>query len=283
MGMEEAWAEGTASLMATSLRLVEPWYVVEERFDEQLDAVGITVSVRKKAQFPCPKCGGETSRFGYEPKLRMWRHGDCAFHACLVGCRRPRVVCPDCGVSLVHAPFERKNSRFTLPFEGYAMMLMKDMPIASAARTLRCNEKSLTSILHYWVFDAVEKQDLGSVHCIAMDETSFKRGHSYVTVVVNSENRRVIDVEKGRDKEAVKAFSGKLLERGGHPDSIEIVTSDMSKSFMPAIAEEFQNAVNVIDKFHVKKVLIDAMETVRREEQKEQLKKTKKRCSKADV
>jgi transposase len=126
-------------------------------FDKERGALSVMVKVRKKAALRCPSCGGETSRFGYEPKLRIRRHGDCAYHACIVGCKRPKVVCPTRGVSLVHAPFERKNSRFTLSFEGYAMLLLKDMPIAGAARLMRCNEKSLTSILRYWVNDSESK------------------------------------------------------------------------------------------------------------------------------
>jgi transposase len=62
---------------------------------------------------------------------------------------------------------------------------------------LRCNEKSLVRILRHWVSEAVEHDDLNEVKQLAIDETSFQRGHSYVTVVVDALKRRVIDVEKG--------------------------------------------------------------------------------------
>ena len=52
-----------------------------------------------------------------------------------------------------------------------------------------------------------------------MDETSFKKGHSYVTVISDALARRVIDVEKGRDIEAVISFSNKLEEKGGCCDN----------------------------------------------------------------
>jgi transposase len=42
----------------------------------------------------------------------------------------------------------------------------------------------------------------------------------------------------------------------------------MSKTYLPAIEENFPNAENIIDKFHVKKVLIDALDEVRKAEQK---------------
>lgn len=85
----------------------------------------------------------------------------------------------------VNAPFERKNSRFTLLFEGYAMLLLQDVPRARASRLLRCDEKSLAAILTYWVHDAVNRMDLSDTCSIAMDETSFRRGHKYVTVAID--------------------------------------------------------------------------------------------------
>jgi transposase len=190
------------------------------------------------------------------------------FYPCYVHCRRPKVLCPNCGSQQVNAPYERKNSSFTLLFEGYAMLIMADMPIAKASALLRCNEKSLTKVLRYWVNKAVDEMDLADVLMLALDETSFKRGHKYVTLIIDAAKRRVIGVENGRDAEAVKLFTEKLSIKNGNPEKVSTVTSDMSKSFLPAIAKYFPNAENIIDKFHVKKVLIDALNEVRKSEQK---------------
>ncbi|MDN5314763.1 MAG: transposase [Clostridiales bacterium] len=255
-------------MMAGSLGLEEPWYIVGAEFDEKELTLHIHVGIRKAAAIACPNCGGQTSRNGYEPQERVWRHGDVMFYPCLVHCRRPKVVCPHCGSVQVNAPFERKNSRFTLLFEGYAMLILADMPIAKTAGLLRCNEKSLVKVMRYWVNKAVDSMELKDVALLSIDETSFKRGHKYVTLIIDAAKRRVLDVEEGRDKETVKRFANKLLAKGGDPEQVTAVTSDMSKAFLPAIAEHFPNAKNVIDKFHVKKVLIDALDTVRKTEQK---------------
>ena len=124
-----------------------------------------------------------------------------------------------------------------LLFEGYAMMIMADVPRRKASRLLRCNEKTLASILSYWVNQAVEALDLSDVTKLAIDETSRKRGHDYVTITIAS--------------------------------TIAAVTSDMSKSYLPGVRENFPDAEQIIDKFHVKKVLTDALDKVRKQEQKE--------------
>lgn len=200
-------------------------------------------------------------------KERVWRHGDCLFYPCYVHCRRPRIKCENHKTKVVEAPWARKNSRFTLSFEGYAMLILADMPILKASKILRCNEKSLTRILRHWVKKAVDEDKLGDVSSLAIDETSFKRGQSYVTVVIDAEKRRVIDVEEGRGEQQVIDFSYKLEKKGGSCDKITFVSSDLSASYRSGIQFCFPQAKHTVDKFHVKKLLLDAMDEVRRSEQ----------------
>ena len=154
-------------------------------------------------------------------------------------------------------------------FEGYAMMILANVPRRKASKLLRCNEKSLASILSYWVNRAADKQDLSNVTKMALDETSKRRGHQYVTIAIDALERRVIDVQDGRTKEAVAGVKVRFERQGGSADNITAVTSDMSASFLPAVKEYFPHAEQVIDKFHVKQVLTKALDEVRKNEQRE--------------
>lgn len=261
--------EDFSKMVCSSLNLEAPWCVEGAKFDEDELRVDIYVGVANDAAIACPECGGTAKRYGYEPEERTWRHSDVFFFPCYIHCRRPKVVCDKCGVKQIHAPFERKNSRFTLMFEGYAMLILADMPIAKTAKLLRCNEKSLVSIMRYWVNKAVDSTDLSEIAALAIDETSFKRGQKYVTLVVDAVKRRVIDVEDGHDMPTIKRFADKLTAKNGNPCNIKSVTSDMSSSFLLAIAQNFPNAEPVIDKFHVKKLLLDALDKVRKAEQRD--------------
>ena len=234
--------ENFDKMLAGSLRPEDPLYIIGAEFNEEEPAIHIHVGVDKTAALCCPVCGASTKRYGYEPKECVWRHADCLFYPCYVHCKRPRVLCDKCGTVQVNAPFERKNSRFTLLFEGYAMLLLQDVPRARASRLLRCDEKSLAAILTYWVHDAVNRMDLSDICSIAMYETSFRRGHKYVTVAIDAVRHRVFDVEPGRDKTAVKNVGKKLERNGGNTKSVNSVTSDMSASYLSAVREVFPNA-----------------------------------------
>lgn len=129
-------------IVTGSLNLSDPWYVKRVEFSPDKGVVDIYVEVRQDADIPCPRCAGATSRYGYEPNERTWRHSDCFFYKTFVHCRRSKVFCPKCGVVQIEASFARKSTRFTLPFEAYAMLILADMPRAKAAKVLRCNEKT---------------------------------------------------------------------------------------------------------------------------------------------
>lgn len=258
---------GLTDLFSKSIGIEEPWYIRSVETHE--NEVHIYVDVREGNMLPCPVCGEKCIRSGYEKGERVWRHGDCLYYPCYVHCRRPRIVCKEHKIKVVEAPWARKNSRFTLMFEGYAMLLLADMPRAKVAKILRCNEKSLVNMLHYWVSDAVGKDDLSKVRHISVDETSYKKGQSYVTIITDGKARRVIDVEEGRDSKTIDAFSKKLTKKGGDGAKIRTFSADLSAAYKMGMEENFPYAKLVADKFHVKKLALDAMDEVRKEEQKQ--------------
>jgi len=263
------------TMFAQSIGLSEPWRVEKAEFDEEERAVHIYVAARKTSKYPCPECGGLHKRYDDDAE-RIWQHGDVVFFPCYVHCRRPRVKCGDCGKTRVaDVPWARKGSRYTLLFEAYSMLLAEKLPVEQARKFVRISHTSFTNIVAHWVGKAVNEDDLSGVEILSIDETSFKRGQSYVTVVCDAKARRVIDVEDGRGSEQVGQFSCKLEEKGGDCNKIRQVASDMSGAYLKGVADCFPKAKSVIDKFHVKKLLLDAMDKVRREEQGKEWKQRK--------
>lgn len=262
-------------MFAQSIGLSDPWTIERAEFDEKKREVHVYVKARKTAKYPCPKCGKMCSRYDDEETERVWRHGDVVFFPCYIHCRRPRIKCED-GIHVVTAPWARPGSRYTLLFESYAMLLAQSMPVNQARKLLRISHTSLTAILRYWVHKAVDEEDLSEVRSICVDETSFKKGHSYVTVISDAVKRRVIDVEEGRDAATVERFSYKLEEKGGDCGRIKTYISDMSVAYESARELCFPDSTQIIDKFHVKQLMLQAMDEVRKAEQGKTFSRSKK-------
>ena len=259
--------ENFEAMFAQSIGLEGPWRIEKAEYEERSRAVHIYVVADKNAKYACPECGKKQSRLDNEEE-RVWQHGDVVFFPCYVHCRRPRIKCGKCEkIHVVTAPWARERSRYTLLFEAYAMLLAEKMPIEQARQFLRISHTSLTNIVAYWVNKRISEDDLSNVTGINIDETSFKKGQSYVTVICDAAARRVIDVEEGRTAQQVWDFSMKLEEKGGDCNKIKQAASDMSGAYLKGIEDCFPNAVTVIDKFHVKQLLLNAMQEVRRDEQ----------------
>jgi transposase len=156
------------------------------------------------------------------------------------------------------------------------MLLAEKLPLEQARRFLRISHTALSHIVSYWVNKRVEQTDLSDVFALCIDDTSFRRGQSYVTVVIDASKRRVIDVEEGRSAQQVWEFSEVLEARGGECTKITQVASDMAASYLSGIRDCFPKAQVVIDRFHVSQLMRDAMDEVRRKEQGEKLSRNRK-------
>ncbi len=259
-----------------SIELEEPWKVVKAEFEPKDKAVHIYVEGRKTSKYPCPQCKKLSVRYDEEEEERVWRHADVVMYPCYIHCRRPRINCKEHGIHVVDAPWARRGARQTFLFEGYAMMLSTSMSLNEARRLLRISRTALMHIVEYWVEKAVSEANLSMVEQISIDETSFKRGQSYVTVIGDPPRHRVIGVEDGRDMAAVERFSLYLEAKGGDCNKVRQVSMDMSQTYRQASATCFPDARVVYDHFHVKKLVLDGMDEVRKEEQGKMTSRSKK-------
>ncbi len=104
---------------------------------------------------------------------------------------------------------------------------------------------------------------------LGMDETSSRKGHRYVTLAVDLDERRVVHVTEGKDKATVKAVKEHLESKGLDIKQVKHASMDMSPSFISGVNEYFPEAEIHFDRFHVVKLLNEAMDEVRKLERKE--------------
>lgn len=256
-----------AGMFEQSIGIKEPWKVDRAEFQDRDRTVHVYIKANKTVKYACPECGKLSKRYDDEEDERVWRHADVMLYPCYIHCRRPRVKCLEHGIHVVDAPWARRGGRQTLLFEGYAMMVVENMTLNEARKILRISRTALQHIVEYWVGKAVAEEDLSAVTQLSIDETSFKRGQSYVTIVGDPPRRRVIGVEEGRNTEAVEKFSEDFMARGGDCHKVTHVSMDISKAYKNGCEICFPKAQVVYDRFHIKKMMLEGMDEVRREEQ----------------
>ena len=251
-------------LFKTALGLQPPWEVASLDFNLSARRLDIRVDFQRGSFFPCPVCGSPSK--AHDTEERTWRHLDFFQHAAYLTARVPRCNCDEHGIKTVDVPWARKGSGFTLMFEGLIMILVREMPVNAVARLVGEHDTRIWRVLGHHVDEARAKQDFSKVKTIAVDEKSYRRGHRYVTFVMDLDLRRLLFGTVGRDGDTLAAFVEDLKAHGGKAEQIQDVCSDLSPAFIKGIREHLPKADITFDRFHLMKLMNEALDAVRREE-----------------
>jgi transposase len=257
------------SLLQLALALTPPWTVSRADFDAEAHRLDIQIDFAPGSRFACPACGA-AERPAYDTARKTWRHLNFFQHQAYLTARVPRIRCETCGIKTVNVPWSRPDSGFTLLFEALVMTMVSAMPVAAVARIVGEHDTRLWRVIHHYVDQARARMDAAEVTDVAIDETAARRGHDYITLFVDIDQARVLFATEGRAAETVAAFAEDLTAHGGDPEAIKEVCIDMSPAFIKGVTENLPNAAITFDKFHAVKIINDAVDQVRRVEQKHQ-------------
>ena len=237
------------------------------KFEVTTKRLDIGIDFKTGGRFPCPDCATADCPT-HDTVMKTWRHLDFFQHQAFLSARVPRITCPKCGVRLVNVPWARPGSGFTLLFEALAMTLVTHMPVAAVARLVGEHDTRLWRVVFHYVREAVARMDLAQLRRICIDETAARRGHDYVSIFVDIDTRKVVFVTDGRDAGTVAAFADHVDAHNSDASRIKEVCIDMSGAFIKGVTENLTEAEITFDKFHVMKMLGDAVDKTRRAEAK---------------
>ena len=257
------------TLMQQALGLAPPWTVVRSDFDTEGGRLDVEIDFTPGSRFACPNCGAANCP-AYDTGRKTWRHLNFFQHQAYLNARVPRVRCETCGIRQVNVPWARPDSGFTLLFEAMVMTMVSAMPVKAVARIVDEHDTRLWRVVHHYVDEGRARTDASEVTKVAIDETAARRGHDYITLFVDIDQARVLFATEGKDAVTVAAFAQDLAAHGGDPNAIEEVCIDMSPAFIKGVAESLPEAAVTFDKFHAVKIINDAVDQVRRAEQKQQ-------------
>jgi transposase len=252
-------------LYTTILGLTEPWVVEGVEVAVKAEEVLVRLAMRDGTELQCPDC--EKAVPGYDQASeRRWRHLDTCQYQTILVARIPRVECPQHGIRQVRVPWSEERSRFTALFETLAIRLLRETSLSGLCRVMRLSWDEAEGILDRAVKRGLARRSDDPARIIGVDETSFRKGHQYITVVSDLERDRVLWVGEDRKKTTLAAYWSQLP----HADLAEVteVVMDMWEPYIQATLAAVPDADSkiVIDRYHVAHLLTDAVDRVRRAE-----------------
>ena len=260
----------TEKIFEAALGISSPWFIAGMNFEPSQKKLKIRVDFDVGSRFAVPGQAG--AHPVHDTVTKTYRHLNFFQHECELEVRVPRVKLPDGKVIQVTPPWSGKLSGFTLLFEAFVLLLARETTFTGASRISGLSVHRVMALCEKYVNEAVGAADLSEVRRVALDETSRAKGQQYVTLFADADpdpaRRRVIFVAEGKEAATVEAFAANLRAHRGRPTQIDSVSIDMSPVFIRGVTDHLPNAQITFDKFHVIAHASEAIDKMRRLEQK---------------
>lgn len=246
------------------LELPPPWEVTKVERDPLRDRVTVWLRWPDGVKVPCPVCGEQMPIYD-RLEERSWRHLSVMQYRLELRCQVPRCRCEEHGVKTTKVPWAEPGSRFTLYFEAFAVRVIEACrSLSQAATLLDLHWDSVQRIIDAAVKRGLARRTTEGITRVGLDEKSFLRGQSYVSLMTDLDGQRVLEVVPDRDTAACVKLWKALPEN--QLTKIVAAAMDMGAPFILGTAQAAPHADIVHDRFHVSKPLNEAVDKTRREE-----------------
>ena len=226
--------------------------------------VVVTVKLRRRS-LTCPSCGFTTrARYDTRPVSSSWRHLDLGRWRLEVRADLRRIDCPVHGARTEGVPFARNGSRFTRDFEDLVAWLATTTDKSALCRLVRIDWDTTGRIIERVMATGLDPNRLDNLFVCGADEVSWRKGHSYLTLVSNNDTGKFVWGKEGKDTATLDCFFDELGEE--RSAGITAMSMDMGPPFEKSARKpgHATNAVICFDPFHVVQAGTKALEKVRR-------------------
>lgn len=183
-----------------------------------------------------------------------------------IRCQRCGIVVEDLGLVDIHL-------RITRRLACYILELCRLLPIRDIARHLHLDWKTIKELHKQHLQERYSREDIGLPERLAVDEISLRKGHRYLTVIINWQTGRVLWVGEGRRYETLKEFFDTLNDE--QRAAIKAIAMDMWDPYIKAVKECCPKVAIVFDQFHVVRAFGRVIDVVRNREYRKALQEGK--------
>jgi len=222
--------------------------------------VVVTVA-RRRRLLTCP-CGATTSAV-YDRSVRRWRHLDACGMKIVLEAEICRINCRACGTVRTEAvPWARPNARHTTAFEDLVLWCARRMDKTAVADLLRIAWETVDVMIARAAGAPATLARLDGLRRIGVDEISYRRGHKYLTVVVDHDSGDVVWVGEGKSAATLTEFYTLLGPQ--RCARLEAVSMDLGAAYRAATVLAAPQARICGDPFHLLKLASETVDVVRR-------------------
>lgn len=236
---------------------------VVERVEWTCDEVVVHARLRRGWRQRCGRCGRASPGYDQGGGRRRWRALDAGILRSYIEADAPRVRCSEHGVVVARVPWARHDAGFTRAFEDQLCWLLTQASKSAVSQLMRVDWETVGRVVQRVVQESgTPLSRIRRLRHIGVDEVSFRRGHRYLTVVVDHDSGLLIWAGEGKDRATLEQFFDLLGAEKCR--RIRIVTADAAAWFREVIQQRCPQARICMDAYHVVAWATHALDEVRR-------------------
>jgi len=237
--------------------------IEEDSYHPEEKVFVASIALWEDEQYRCPKCGQKCGKYDRANHTKRWRSLDLGKNKFFIECRIPRCICPEHGVSAMRVPWALAGSNYTLAFEVRVAYAAAKMPTNLVSREYRIKWATVGNCVRRVQQNIYPMNPKTyKLKKIAIDETSYQKGHKYITTVQDLETGEIIWAFDGYGDEVLKLFFENLTEK--QCAEIEFVVADGARWITRQVEKFCPNAKRCVDPFHVVGWATEALDTARK-------------------
>jgi transposase len=243
---------------------VEKTVVEGIEYDEDEQVLIACVRPTRRAASRCGRCQRRSPVYDRGEGRRRWRALDLGTIRVWLEAEAPRVRCREHGPTVRAVPWARHGAGHTMIFDEQVAWLATQCSKSAVTQLMRIAWRTVGAIITRVWADVEQLHDrFAGLRRIGIDEISYKRGHKYLTVVVDHGSGRLVWAAPGKDKATLAGFFAILGEQ--RCAQLTHVSADGADWIADVVADRCPNAVRCADPFHVVRWATETLDVVRRE------------------
>ena len=250
-------------LNVNNARFKNPEFIIDSKGQVHLV---VQATVNKREANRCPICGKRCKGYDSRSNKRRWRALDLGGIILEIESESKRIHCPEHGVMMPSVPWAYAESRFTKDFDRTVAWLACSISKSAVCEYMRIDWKTVGRCISRALKDIEPdlRSRLDGLVNIGIDETSYRKGYKYITVVVNHDTNTVVWAHEGHGKSVLEKFYNSLSEE--QRSSIKVVTGDGARWITDCVNEYTPSCIRCMDSFHVVQWAMEALDAVRLDE-----------------
>lgn len=252
-------ALGVKAMVVNSLELIET------NAGEAKLIIGARPHKRKQCR--CPYCndGKKLPRYDSSHELSHWRALDFGGLLVEIEAESPRVTCPVHGVVTAAVPWAFPNSRHTKDFDMTVAWMAKNLSKSAVSQYMRIAWKTVGNCISRTrnCLEEDANNRLKGLERIGIDETSYSKGHKYITTVINHDTNTVVWVAENHGKTVLDKFFQQLTVE--QRANIKVVSGDGARWITDCVSEWCPQAQRCTDPYHVVTWAMECLDELRKE------------------